>query len=151
MPPDAVRWAYFDTSVLVKRYVREPGSVRAQALFRRYGFLSSAVVPVELLSALHRRRATGELSLPGFEVILARIKRDRAYWALIEVSSTVLDRAERVISQTGVRTLDAIHLASALHARAAAGASEIPIPFVTADVPQREAALRLGLDVQWIG
>jgi hypothetical protein len=63
----------------------------------------------------------------------------------------VLNRAERVISQTGVRTLDAIHLASALHARAGAGTSEIPIPFVTADMPQREAALRLGLDVQWIG
>lgn len=151
MPPDAARWGYFDTSVLVKRYVREPGSVRAQALLRRYGFLSSALVPVELLSVLHRRRATGELAPAGFAAILARIRQDRAHWALVEVTSAVLDRAEQVISHTGVRTLDAIHLASALHARAAAGASGSQVPFVTADLPQREAALRLGLDIQWVG
>ena len=151
MPPDDVPWAYFDTSVLVKRYVREPGSARARALLRRYGFLSSAVVPVELLSALHRRRATGELPQAGFEAILTRIRRDLAHWALVEVSTALLDRAEQVISRTGVRTLDAIHLASALHVRAAVAASEIQIPFVTADLPQREAALRLGLDVQWVG
>lgn len=151
MPPDAARWGYFDTSVLVKRYVREPGSVQAQALLRRYGFLSSAIVPVELLSALHRRRATGELARAGFEAILARIRRDRAHWSLVEVTSAVLGRAEKVISHTEVRTLDAIHLASALHVRAAAGVSEPQMPFVTADLPQREAALRLGLDVQWVG
>jgi predicted nucleic acid-binding protein len=151
MPPDAVRWGYFDTSVLVKRYVREPGSARAQTLLRRYGFLSSAIAPVELLSALQRRRATGELAHAGLEAIRAQLRRDRAHWALVEVTVAVLDEAEQVITQTGVRTLDAIHLASALHARAAAGESASPIPFVTADVPQREAALRLGLDVQWVG
>ncbi len=151
MPPDGVRWAYFDTSVLVKRYVQEPGSRRARTMLRRYGFLSSAVVPVELLSALHRRQARGDLSPSDLEEILARIRRDRAYWALVEVSSAVLDRAEQVIGQTGVRTLDAIHLASALHACAAAGGSASPMPFLTGDGPQREAALRLGLDVVWVG
>jgi len=148
---EATRWGYFDTSVLVKRYVREPGSARARALLRRYGFLSSAVAPVELLSALQRRWATGELAPASFEAIRTRIGRDRAHWALVEVTSAVLDRAEWVIDHTGVRTLDAIHLASAWHARATAGAPQSRIPFVTADLPQRVAALRLGLDVHWVG
>ena len=48
--------AYFDTSVLVKRYVREDGSMYARALMRRHRVVSSAVAPLELLSALTRRR-----------------------------------------------------------------------------------------------
>jgi predicted nucleic acid-binding protein len=36
-------WAYFDTSVLLKRYVREDTSAQARALLRRHRFLSSAI------------------------------------------------------------------------------------------------------------
>ncbi|MGH7387624.1 MAG: type II toxin-antitoxin system VapC family toxin, partial [Candidatus Methylomirabilales bacterium] len=58
----AGQWAYFDTSVLVKRYVREPGSRRARVLLRRYRFLSSAIAPLEVISALVRRQSAGELT-----------------------------------------------------------------------------------------
>ena len=46
------RWAYFDTSVLVKRYVKEQGSAAARRLLQRYRFLSSAVAPVEVVSQI---------------------------------------------------------------------------------------------------
>ena len=83
-------WAYFDTSVLVKRYVREQGSPRARFLLRRHRFLSSAVAPVEVVSALCRRRAAGELTQQNFAAILTRIREDRSYWQLVEVSPLVL-------------------------------------------------------------
>ena len=70
-------WAYFDTSVLVKRYIAESGSLQARALLRRHDFLSSSVIGPELLSALSRRRRSGELSEPQFNTLLSRIQNDR--------------------------------------------------------------------------
>jgi len=143
--------AYFDTSVLIKRYAKERGSSRARALLRSHRFLSSAIAPVEAVSALLRRRAAGDLAEHDFAAIMSRFAKDRGYWELIEVSATVLDQAEDIIARVGVRTLDAIHLASAIVFQNAAGMPRARIPFVTADVQQRDAGVRLGLEVCWAG
>ena len=54
-------WAYFDTSALVKRYIDEVGRRQVLQLLRRYECVASAVLPVELRSALRRRVAEGTL------------------------------------------------------------------------------------------
>jgi|SRR3990172_4311678 len=143
-----MEWAYFDTSILVKRYVTEPGSVRARGLLRRYQLVSSAIAPVEVISALSRRRDAGELAQAHFEAIIARLRGDRPHWELVEVSPLVLGQAEEWIQRAAVRTLDAIHLASAALFQTAAGRH---VPFVTADARQREAASRSALDILWVG
>jgi predicted nucleic acid-binding protein len=143
----AAPWAYFDTSVLVKRYVREQGSARARSLLRRHRFLSSAIAPVEAMSALCRRRAAGELSQPNFTAILLRIRADRAYWQLVEVSPLVLGKAEELIQKAALRTMDAIHVASAMVFQSASG---MRIPFITGDTRQRNAADEAALDVVWV-
>lgn len=137
-------WAYFDTSVLLKRYVREAGSAQARASLRRYRFLSSAITPVETMSALCRRRTSGELTEDDFAAILSRIRKDRSYWELVAVTPLVLTNAEGLIQTTGVKTLDALHLASVQAFQAMSG---IRIPFITADIRQRDAASRLDLTV----
>jgi predicted nucleic acid-binding protein len=142
-------WAYFDTSALVKRYVSEAGSLRVEVSLRRHDFLSSSITPVEVVSALCRRRRAGDFSEENFRRLLRRVKNDRAQWELVEVSSLVLERAEELIQGTApIKTLDAIHVASWMIFQAA---SSIQIPFVTGDTRQRDAASRLGLDVVWIG
>ena len=143
----ASRWAYFDTSVLVKRYVKEEGSTTARRLLQRYRFLSSAVAPVEALSALSRRQTSGEVTRRDFLAIRSRLHKDRAYWELVEVGAIVLSQAEELVQKTGLRTLDALHVASALTFQAASG---LTIPFVTADVRQRDAADTLALNLIWV-
>jgi uncharacterized protein len=143
----ATRLAYFDTSVLVKRYVKERGSTATRKLLQRYRFLSSAVAPVEVLSALSRRRTAGELTQRDFLAIKSRLHKDRAYWELVEVGPIVLSQAEELVQRAGLRTLDALHVASALTFQAASG---LTIPFVTADVRQRDAAESLALKLIWI-
>ncbi len=143
----ATRWAYFDTSVLVKRYIKEEGSTTARRLLQRYRFLSSVVAPVEVLSALSRRRTAGELTQRDFLAIRSRLHKDRAYWELVEVGSLVLSQAEELVQKTGLRTLDALHVASVFTFQSASG---LAIPFVTADVRQREAAERLALTLIWV-
>ncbi len=139
--------AYFDTSVVVKRYVQEPGAARARTLLRRHRLLTSAITPVEATSALCRRHATGELAATDFGDILARLREDRDTWELIHVTVGVLEEAEVVVRRTHVRTLDAVQLASARAVRSLSGS---PMPFITADARQRDAATLLGLDIVWV-
>lgn len=144
-----MNFAYFDTSALIKRYVREPGSARVVSLLRLHDLLSSAITPVEVMSALARRRRDRELSEEAFVATLSRVRNDRARWELVEVGETVLSRAEEIVQGTvPVRALDAIHVASLMAFQTAAG---LRIPFVTADGRQRDAGLLLGLDVTWTG
>jgi len=141
-------FAYFDTSAVVKRYVLEPGSLQVRGWLRRHDFLSSAITPVEILSALGRRKQSGELSEKNFTAAIRRVGSDRTRWELIELGAVVLNRAEEIIQQGPMRALDAIHIASALAFQTAAGRR---IPFLTGDRRQREAAERMSLEVIWIG
>jgi predicted nucleic acid-binding protein len=143
----AARWAYFDTSVLVKRYIKEDGSTVARRLLQRYRLLSSSITPVEVLSALSRRRTAGELTPLDFLAIRSRLHKDRSYWELVEVGAIILSQAEDLVQKTNLRTLDAVHVASALSFQAASG---LTVPFITADIKQREAAETLAFNLIWV-
>lgn len=142
-------FAYFDTSALIKRYVSEKGSARVVSLLRRHDLLSSAITPVEVMSALCRRKRNGELSDEDFAVTLSRVQGERTRWELVELGPTVLSRAEEIVQGiVPMRSSEAIHVASLVTFQAASGTR---IPFVTGDDRQREAAAYIGLDVVWIG
>jgi predicted nucleic acid-binding protein len=136
-------WAYFDTSALVKRYIDEPGRRLVQQLLRRHDCVTSAILPVELRSALRRRVAERTLDRPRVSEILKRVAADRAYWTVIEVGTEVLSGAETLVAIHPVRTLDSIHLASAQ-----LFATRLSMPemlFVSADQRQTEVANAIGL------
>jgi len=116
---------------------------------RQHNFLSSAIAPVEAMSALMRRRRAGDLSEESFRAVLRRLQSDRTRWELVEVSASVLSRAENLI-QGGmpIKALDAIHIASIMTFQTAYGTR---IPFVTGDAQQRDVAHESALDVVWVG
>jgi len=142
-------WAYFDTSALVKRYVDEPGRREVQQLLRRHECVTSAILPVELRSALRRRVAERTLDGPRVSEILKRVAADRAYWTVIEVGAEVLSGADALVSVHPLRTLDAIHVASAQ--LFAARLSIADLIFVSADKRQTEAASVIGLMTRHVG
>ena len=141
-------WAYFDTSVLMKRYLEEAGAAQARVLLRRHRLLSSTILPVEAVAVLGRRREARDLSEPDHAAILGRLQRDRVHWELVDATRTILARAEQLAGGLGLRALDALHVASALEFETSA---ELRLPFITADRRQRAAAERTGLNVVWIG
>lgn len=143
----AAGWAYFDTSALLRRYVRGPGSRRLVSLFRRGRVLSSAIAPLEVMSVLYRRRSA-ELAERELSAVITRMTADRARWELIGATSLVLDRAEALTREQRLLPLDAVHMASALTFRDETGSR---LRFVTADSRQRAAAERCGLPVVWVG
>jgi predicted nucleic acid-binding protein len=144
-----VAWAYFDTSALVKRYVDEAGHREVIRLLRQHECVTSAVVSVELRSALRRRVSEGLLDARHASEILTRVAGDRAFWLLVGVTRDVLTAADTLVSAQPLRTLDAIHIASAqlFAARITARA----LVFVSADVRQTSAAAALGMTIRRVG
>jgi len=134
-------WAYFDTSALVKRYVRESGSNQVKSL------IASRLALLEDSSAFRRWREAQDLDARHFAAILKRFDADRVHFELIEPTPEVLGRAEKLARERKVRSLDAIHLASML---CFSDSTNFRIPLITADEDQRSAGADLSLEVIWV-
>lgn len=134
--------AYWDTSVLAKCYVWEAGSEEARSWRKRYDVASSWLLIVEIGGLLRRRWDEQQLTETEISGIEAQIAREHDEWLLLDVHRAAVLRAAEIARTHRVRALDAVHLASAaLLAREWAQ----PLPFLTADRRQYEAALALGL------
>ena len=118
---------FLDSSALVKRYHAENGTTDVEALFKALGnrFFVSRLALVEVHSSLARLVREGILTDKVFGELIARLEEDVANGLLtvVAVSSRRLEGAAAVLGTQGlslnVRTLDAIHLATAqaLHGR----------------------------------
>lgn len=137
-------WVYCDTSAMAKRYVREAGRQALLKLLNRRRVASSVLMPVELHSAFVRRTREGTLATVALPRLFSRVGSDRRHWTLVETTSEVLDEAQRLVEAHPLRTLDAVHIASARvfqqHLRS-------PVLFVSANHRQIDAARRDGLTV----
>jgi predicted nucleic acid-binding protein len=81
--------------------------------------------------------------------LLKRFAADREFWALIEVTSEVLQAAEKLVAAHPLRTLDAIHVASAELFADRLATSELT--FVSADARQTAIAAAIGMATKLIG
>lgn len=142
-------YAYFDTSALIKRYVDEPGRRQVLALLRTHQCVVSAVLPVEVRSALRRRMADKTLDAKRAPDILKRLAADRAYWTIVEVSREVLATAESLSGTHPLRALDAIHVASAKLFADRMGSRAFT--FVSADRQQAHVAEALAMPTGYVG
>lgn len=125
------RATYLDSSAIVKLVVAEPeSSALRRYLRRRKPYVSSAIARAEVARSL---LPFGPTALQRGESVLARID-------LIRVNDTVLRAAGGLLPED-VRTLDAIHLATA----GQLGTDLARI--VTYDSRMQAAAKAVGLDV----
>lgn len=96
---------YLDSSALVKLIVAEPETPALIEFLTRWPYrVSSALARVEVLRAV-KRTGAGLALRRRAKLVLARV-------ALIRIDDPVLVAAARVVPP-GLRTLDAIHLATA--------------------------------------
>jgi uncharacterized protein len=139
-------YAYFDTSALIKRYVDEPGRPAVVRLLRTRHCIVSALLPLEIHSALRRRVSDRTLDAKRAQTIATRLASDRQLWTSIEVSREVLSKAEAICAVYPLRALDAVHVASAN-----LFASQLPgFVFVSADARQTAAATALAMPTRLI-
>ncbi|MBI4898492.1 MAG: type II toxin-antitoxin system VapC family toxin [Actinobacteria bacterium] len=128
---------YVDSSALLKRYIDEHDSEAADALIRSDDTLLTARHTI-----VEVRRNLARI-LDGADATDARaaFNRDIESFSIIELDASTCESAATIAELTGVRTLDALHLAAV---RRAGGTS---IPILTFDVRQAQAARSLGLTV----
>jgi uncharacterized protein len=97
---------YLDSSALVKRYVAEDGSDEVRAAMEAADICSACQVGfVETVRAV--ARAEGDRALE-------RVEDDWKAFDLADVDQALADRAAQVALSSGLRALDALHLAAAL-------------------------------------
>lgn len=128
---------YVDSNALAKRYVAESDSDLAEALLLSDPeWLSANHTYVEVMLVLGRRleEADARLARDAFEQDWARL-------LVVALDHDVCRRAAAIGTTTGVRTLDALHLAAAERAGGAA------LRFLTFDVRLGQAARAVGLTV----
>jgi hypothetical protein len=124
---------YLDSSALVKLVVIEPESSALREFLKRHAArLSSGLVELEVPRAL-RRAGFGAAELRRAGELLAHI-------ALVDVDRALL-RAAAAITPASLRSLDAIHLATAL------SLGEDLAGFITYDQRLAEAASTVDLEV----
>lgn len=128
---------YVDSSALLKNYFAEPDSSVAER------FLSGDAVLVTSWVTFVEVRRNLARALRGAELREAKeqFAADLDLMALVAVDEAVCRAAAQIGEQLGVRSLDAIQLASAQRLA-------IPsLPFVTFDFRQAQAARSLGFSV----
>lgn len=135
-------FAYLDTSTWIKLYVRESGSEVARRLIGKYRVLSSAILLTESFSALSRKKEIREIDGGQLKRVAKMMKDDVRSVEIINVSDSVLGKSEEIVLTSMARTLDAIHIASALIFQ---NMTEIEVTFITSDRKQYEIAQEKGL------
>ena len=129
--------AYVDSSALLKRYLIEPDSKLGQSLLDEdVDLVTSRITIVEV------RRALGLLASAVDRVLTrANFAHDLESISIVEVDALVCADAASIAEETGLRSLDSIHVASARRI------SDVDITFITFDVRQAAVARSLGLTV----
>jgi len=136
---------YLDTSVLVKLYVEEDGSVSIRKQVNKARFVAtSAIAYVEARAAFARRRREGTLAPTDHRRTVRALDSDWGHYMLVEITDSLIRDAANLAEEHSLRAYDAIHLASATRLRKKMAED---ILFASWDANLGTAARREGLEL----
>lgn len=107
---------YFDTSALVKRYLRETDSDKVVALLNEpdHLFGSSVIAKVEMSATFQKAIRMNILSSAMAEEIWGDFLGHWQVFTRLRVTTGTIERASDMAWKFGLRGYDALHLAAAL-------------------------------------
>ena len=137
--------AYIDTSVLTGAYCAESGSKRAQNVLQRCQPVISGLVKLEFSSSVARKLRMKTYSKTEAALVIRQFHEHirQGIFETTAIKESHYDLANEWITSfvTGLRALDALHLAVA-HSN--------QLPLVTADTILARSAKRLGVAAERI-
>jgi predicted nucleic acid-binding protein len=137
--------AYLDASALVKRYVVERGSRETTALTAAAEMIATAIVSrAEVAAALAKAARIGLVKEDIARNAQRRFGQDWPDFVRVPVTEALVERADALAWEHGLRGYDAVQLASALSWQESVGEG---IVLATFDQQLWEAAKRTGLNV----
>lgn len=126
----------------------EARAARVRQVLQRAGIVvASELTLVEVDRVLVRSLALGEASEAATEARRARMQAAASRWQVLHLSAGIMERARRAFPSEPVRTLDALHLASALEAAAAVSGLDL----LSLDARVRRSGELLGFRLQPLG
>ena len=133
--------AFFDSSGLAKRYIKERGSEKVTEILSSSSEVAvSLVCPPEIVSALNRLRHQDFISSAQYKCTKKAHFADIGDMTICNITIPIVSAAIALIEKYPLRTLDALHVACAIEWQADL--------FVSADRRQLSAAKSLGLHVR---
>ena len=105
--------------------------------------VASDLTLIECDRVIIRAAALGELTEAEAADRRAHLTAAASHWQILRVAPEIVERARQPFPGEPIRTLDAIHLSSALVARTAI----VGLTLLSLDDRVRKAAKKLGLDV----
>jgi uncharacterized protein len=136
---------YLDTSVLVKIYVEEDGSITIREQVNKARFVATSMIAyVEARAAFARRRREGKLVPADHRRTVRAFDSDWAHYLLVEITDSLIRGAVALAEEHSLRAYDAIHLASATLLRKRTAEA---ILFASWDAHLGNAARREGLEL----
>jgi predicted nucleic acid-binding protein len=131
---------YVDTSALL-RLVERRGDYSLVEAAMRDSPTTSELADLECWASIHKRWHDGELNLAQRDELLQAVRREAlAPVILLRIDSDTLNDARSVAARFPIRSLDAIHLATALVADRKLKPLRLQVRFCTADARQADAA-----------
>jgi predicted nucleic acid-binding protein len=105
---------YFDTSALVKVYVKESGSDAVLETIKKASpVVTSILAHPEVLSALARLHRHEVISKLEWSALRRQFERDWSFWRPTPLNEDVRHEAASFLTAFPLRASDAVHLASA--------------------------------------
>lgn len=106
---------YFDTSALIKKYVEEGGSELVREYFNKSTLIVvGSTTRLECFSVLRRMTINREMKADESKYLSEQVVKDFTFFEIVPFNEVTESIAIRMIQKHGLRTLDAIQLASAL-------------------------------------
>jgi predicted nucleic acid-binding protein len=136
---------YFDSSALVKRYLKEIGTEVVNSLiFSSEEKATSKLSYPEILSAFARKHRANEIGNGVLHSAVNKFESDWPQLYVIEFSNEMLQPIKQLSQKYPLRAADTVHLASALWLRSS---TKVDVTFVASDSRLLEAARRENLQI----
>ncbi|MDH5668365.1 MAG: type II toxin-antitoxin system VapC family toxin [Nitrospira sp.] len=139
---------YWDTSALVKQFIQEIGTDEALALRSDTPPHATATIAyTETFSAFRRRVRESALKESQYHEVVRRFLQDWSAYVRINLDESILERSRALLERYPLRTLDSIHLASAIELQ---DQLNEPSVVISADAQLLRAAMAEGLKTKCI-
>jgi len=136
---------YFDSSALVKRYIKEKGTDIVHSLTARgEAVATSKLTYPEILSAFMRKRREGDLKPESLQSVIAQLENDWGELLIVGLNDELFPLVKSLIQKHRLKAADSIHLASALWLAETAKADVV---FIASDETLLSAAKNENLEV----
>ncbi len=134
---------YLDTSALIKRYVREPGSDGVHQLIEQAELTGSvSIAMVEIAAGLAKGVRQNWVQAEAARSAWADFLQHWPAFVRLHTAPAMLERAAALAWEYGLRGYDALHLAAGLSWR---DALDTPVTFASFDWNLNQAARKAGL------